>query len=108
MAFFKHGAKPHWAKNRNLAFLDVQHKYPDFSKFLAAKKQLDPTNMFSGEWSNEILYGKEAVKADGCALEGQCICSQDIHCSPKNGYFCKEGLVFKEARVCRYSSSATE
>uniref|UniRef100_A0A6N2NK13 L-gulonolactone oxidase n=1 Tax=Salix viminalis TaxID=40686 RepID=A0A6N2NK13_SALVM len=109
MAFFKHGAKPHWAKNRNLAFLDVQHKYPDFSKFLAAKKQLDPANMFSGEWSNEILYGKlEAVKADGCALEGQCICSQDIHCSPKNGYFCKEGLVFKEARVCRYSSSATE
>ncbi|KAJ6435054.1 hypothetical protein OIU84_000314 [Salix udensis] len=109
MAFFKHGAKPHWAKNRNLAFLDVQQKYPNFSKFLAAKKQLDPANMFSGEWSNEILYGKlEAVKADGCALEGQCICSQDIHCSPKNGYFCKEGLVFKEARVCRYSSSATE
>ncbi|KAI5556421.1 hypothetical protein BDE02_18G033900 [Populus trichocarpa] len=108
MAFFKYGAKPHWAKNRNLAFLDLQHKYPNFSKFLAAKKQLDPKNMFSGEWSDEILYGKEAAKADGCALEGQCICSEDIHCSPKKRYFCEQGLVYKEARVCRYSSSATK
>lgn len=108
MAFFKYGAKPHWAKNRNLAFLDLQHKYPNFIKFLAAKKQLDPKNMFSGEWSDEILYGKETVKADGCALEGQCICSEDIHCSPKKGYFCERGLVYKEARVCRYSSSATK
>ncbi|KAF2282615.1 hypothetical protein GH714_043738 [Hevea brasiliensis] len=55
MAFFKYGAKPHWAKNRNLAFLDVQSKYPNFSKFLAAKKILDPQNMFSSELSDEIL-----------------------------------------------------
>ncbi|OMO91065.1 hypothetical protein COLO4_18675 [Corchorus olitorius] len=30
MAFFKYGAKPHWAKNRNLAFLNVQNKYPNY------------------------------------------------------------------------------
>lgn len=108
MAFFKYGAKPHWAKNRNLAFLDVQSKNPNFSKFLAAKKLLDPENMFSSEWSDEILMsGKEAVKGDGCALEGQCICSEDKHCSPENGYFCRTGLVYKEARVCRYSLSST-
>ncbi|KAF2286965.1 hypothetical protein GH714_036363 [Hevea brasiliensis] len=107
MAFFKYGAKPHWAKNRNLAFLDVQSKYPNFSKFLAAKKILDPQNMFSSELSDEILIlRKEAVKGDGCALEGQCICSEDKHCSPKHGYFCRPGLVYKEARVCRYSSSS--
>ncbi|KAJ9183491.1 hypothetical protein P3X46_007336 [Hevea brasiliensis] len=107
MAFFKYGAKPHWAKNRNLAFLDVQSKYPNFSKFLAAKKILDPQNMFSSELSDEIfMLRKEAVKGDGCALEGQCICSEDKHCSPKNGYFCRPGLVYKEARVCRYSSSS--
>ncbi|XP_015885135.3 L-gulonolactone oxidase 3 [Ziziphus jujuba] len=104
MAFFKHGAKPHWAKNRNLAFFGVQEKYANSVKFIAAKKQLDPQNMFSSEWSDEIVFGKElATKADGCALEGQCICSEDRHCSPTKGYFCKQGLVYKEARVCRYS-----
>ncbi|KAK9983873.1 hypothetical protein SO802_033398 [Lithocarpus litseifolius] len=109
MAFFKYGAKPHWAKNRNLAFLDVQHKYPNFNRFIAARKQLDPQNMFSSEWSDEILFGKEAAnKGDGCALEGQCICSENRHCSPENGYFCKQGLVYKEARVCRYSQSLSD
>ncbi|KAF8400840.1 hypothetical protein HHK36_014143 [Tetracentron sinense] len=67
MAFFKYGAKPHWAKNRNLAFLGVQQKYPNLNKFLAAKKQLDPQNMFSSEWSDEILFGKETAKGDECA-----------------------------------------
>lgn len=106
MAFFKYGAKPHWAKNRNLAFLNVQKKYPNFNKFLAVKKELDPKNMFSSEWSDEIFFGKEGVKGDGCALEGLCICSEDRHCSPGKGYFCQQGLVYKEARICRYSSSS--
>ncbi|KAI6680039.1 hypothetical protein NL676_033920 [Syzygium grande] len=106
MAFFKHAAKPHWAKNRNLAFLNVQNKYPNFGKFMAAKKQLDPQNMFSSEWSDEILFWNEAAKGDGCALEGQCICSEDRHCSPAKGYLCKAGLVYKEARVCRYTQSS--
>ncbi|KAK9273477.1 hypothetical protein L1049_018287 [Liquidambar formosana] len=106
IAFFKYGARPHWAKNRNLAFLDVQHKYPSFSKFVAAKKQLDPSNIFSSDCSDEILYGKEAAKGEGCALEGQCVCSEDRHCSPGKGYFCKPGLVYTEARVCRYSPSS--
>ncbi|XP_030452520.1 L-gulonolactone oxidase 3-like [Syzygium oleosum] len=106
MAFFKHGAKPHWAKNRNSAFLNVQNKYPNFGKFMAAKKQLDPQNMFSSEWSDEILFWNEAAKGDGCALEGQCICSEDRHCSPAKGYLCKAGLVYKEARVCRYTQSS--
>ncbi|RVW17302.1 L-gulonolactone oxidase 3 [Vitis vinifera] len=106
MAFFKYGAKPHWAKNRNLAFLGVQKKYPNFNKFVAAKKQLDPQNIFSSDWSEAILFGKEAEKGDGCALEGQCICSGDRHCSPEKGYFCRTGLVYKEARVCRYSPSS--
>ncbi|XWS70328.1 hypothetical protein CRYUN_Cryun03dG0038600 [Craigia yunnanensis] len=106
MAFFKFGAKPHWAKNRNLAFLNVESKYPNYNKFLAAKKKLDPQNRFSSEWSDQILFRKEAVKSDGCALEGLCICSEDRHCSPSKGFFCKQGLVYNEARVCRYSPSS--
>ncbi|KAK4338034.1 hypothetical protein RND71_042521 [Anisodus tanguticus] len=101
MAFFMYGANPHWAKNRNVAFLEVQKKYPKFNKFVAAKNELDPKNMFSSEWSDEILFVKQEglIKGDGCALEGLCICSEDRHCSPSNGYFCKRGLVYKEARV---------
>ncbi|KAL5071202.1 hypothetical protein RYX36_022089 [Vicia faba] len=106
MAFFKYGAKPHWAKNRNLAFLGVQEKYPKFNAFIDAKKQMDPQNVFSGDWSDEILYGKELVKFDGCALEGMCICSEDRHCSPQKGYLCTHGLVYKEARVCRLLSTS--
>ncbi|KAJ8526586.1 hypothetical protein K7X08_029063 [Anisodus acutangulus] len=109
MAFFMYGANPHWAKNRNVAFLEVQKKYPKFNKFVAAKNELDPKNMFSSEWSDELLFVKQEglIKGDGCALEGLCICSEDRHCSPSNGYFCKRGLVYKEARVCRFSSTST-
>ncbi|KAG5591990.1 hypothetical protein H5410_042504 [Solanum commersonii] len=108
MAFLKYGAKPHWAKNRNVAFVDVQKKYPKFNKFVAAMVQLDPKNMFSSEWSDEILFGKqEDFKGDGCALEGMCICSEDRHCSPSKGYFCKPGLVYQQAHVCRFSSIST-
>lgn len=107
MAFFKYLAKPHWAKNRKVAFLDVQRKYPRFGKFVAARKVVDPDGIFSSESSDEILFGIEGVKHDGCALEGLCICSEDRHCSPRDGYFCQRGLVYDEARVCRYSSTST-
>ncbi|KAK4419973.1 L-gulonolactone oxidase 3 [Sesamum alatum] len=101
MAFFKYSGKPHWAKNRKLAFVGVQNKYPNYSKFVGAKNDLDPDNMFSSKWSDEVLMlGQEGegVKEDGCALEGQCVCSEDRHCSPGKGYFCRRGLVYKEAR----------
>ncbi|WOL17057.1 L-gulonolactone oxidase 3 [Canna indica] len=79
MAFFKHGGRPHWAKNRKVAFLGVQEKYPDFGDFVAAMKELDPQGMFQSPWSDEVINGGEPMKDDGCALEGQCICSEDRH-----------------------------
>lgn len=106
MAFFKYGAKPHWGKNRRLAFLGVKQKYPKFEEFMKAKTQMDPRGMFSSKWSDDLVYGKEEEKSDGCALEGLCVCSEDRHCSPQKGYFCREGHVYKEARVCRYSLSS--
>ncbi|MED6188442.1 L-gulonolactone oxidase 3 [Stylosanthes scabra] len=105
IAFFKYGAKPHWGKNRNIAFLGVDKKFPNYKKFIQAKQQLDPQNVFSSNWSDEILFGNELEKSDGCALEGLCICSEHRHCSPQNGYYCSRGLVYEDARVCRYSTT---
>ncbi|KAI3691156.1 hypothetical protein L2E82_49375 [Cichorium intybus] len=106
MAFLKYGARPHWAKNRKVAFLKVEKKYEGFNGFVAAKMKMDPQNMFSSEWSDELLFGKKGEDFNGCGLEGECVCSEHRHCSPTNGYFCQSGLVYKEARVCRYSSSS--
>ncbi|GKU93859.1 hypothetical protein SLEP1_g7419 [Rubroshorea leprosula] len=61
MAFFKYGVRPHWAKNRNLGFLGVQSNYPNFNKFIAEKKQLDPQGIFSSKWSDQILLGSKAI-----------------------------------------------
>ncbi|KAJ4883015.1 L-gulonolactone oxidase 3 [Raphanus sativus] len=106
MAFVKYGAKPHWGKNRKVGFFGVKQKYgPNFEKFLEVKNKLDPKEMFSSEWSDEILFGRESSNYDGCALEGNCVCSEDRHCSPSKGYFCRQGLVYTQAWVCRFSSA---
>ena len=89
-----------------VGFFGVKQKYgPNFYKFLEVKNKLDPKMMFSSEWSDEILFGREGLKYDGCALEGNCVCSEDRHCSPSKGYFCRQGLVYTQARVCRFSSA---
>lgn len=111
MAFVKHGARPHWAKNRMLAFAGVRAKYPRWGRFAAAKREMDPRGLFDSPWSDEVVGGSGSgreEKGDGCALDGQCVCSEDRHCSPAQGYFCRPGLVFTEARVCRYSVSQNE
>uniref|UniRef100_A0ACD5WQ41 Uncharacterized protein n=1 Tax=Avena sativa TaxID=4498 RepID=A0ACD5WQ41_AVESA len=109
MAFVKHGARPHWAKNRMVAFRGVQGKYPGWTRFAEAKRQLDPRGLFDSPWSDEVLdEGLGGVGGDdGCALDGQCVCSEDRHCSPAQGYYCGSGRVYTEARVCRYSASSS-
>ncbi|XP_054788983.1 L-gulonolactone oxidase 3-like [Prosopis cineraria] len=62
VAFFKYGAKPHWAKNWNVAFLGVQDK---FEGFITAKQLLDPENRFSSKWSDDVVYGKRGEKLTG-------------------------------------------
>lgn len=103
MAFFKHGARPHWAKNRKIAFHGAAAKYPNVPKFLRVMKKYDPDGLFSSDWSDEILRGMVKVeKQDGCALEGLCICEEDRHCAPNEGYLCRPGKVYTDARVCRF------
>ncbi|KAH7307892.1 hypothetical protein KP509_22G081900 [Ceratopteris richardii] len=104
MAVVKYGGRPHWGKNRPVAFIGAAAKYPGLHRFLAVKKKLDPKGLFSNAWSDAVLgVGKlPLLDTPGCALDGRCICSTDVHCAPKLGYRCRPGRVFFEARVCRH------
>ncbi|KAG0554152.1 hypothetical protein KC19_12G067300 [Ceratodon purpureus] len=108
MILYKYGGKPHWGKNRNVAFEGVATKYPEMEKFLEVKMKHDPHGLFSSEWSDAML-GINKKGAPGatkvgayCALEGLCVCSRDEHCAPEQNYFCRPGRVFSSARVCRH------
>lgn len=107
LAVFRYGGLPHWGKNRNVAFDGAINKYKHVKKFLKVKKMYDPLRLFSSEWTDQILglSGKVTIMKAGCALEGLCICSQDIHCAPDKGYLCRPGKIYKDARVCTRSNN---
>lgn len=107
IALFKYGALPHWGKNRNLAFDGVIKRYKNAGEFLKVKNMYDPSRLFSSEWTDQILGLRNGVTTlkEGCALEGLCICSHDIHCAPSKGYLCRPGKTFQNAKVCTRVSS---
>lgn len=104
IAFDKHGARPHWGKNRNWVYDKVSTKYPNLQKFLDVKSKFDPNGFFSSEWSDAILgiSGSPVRDEPFCATEGNCKCSTDLHCAAGSKYnTCRPGLVYPDARVCR-------
>ncbi|KQK03887.1 hypothetical protein BRADI_2g10435v3 [Brachypodium distachyon] len=97
MALLKYGAVPHWGKNRNFAFNGAIGMYPNAGKFLKVKRSYDPDEIFSSEWSDQVLgiKGSPVIFGKRCAIEGLCVCSDHSHCTPE-----RPGKVYKEARVC--------
>ncbi|PNT66895.1 hypothetical protein BRADI_3g18170v3 [Brachypodium distachyon] len=95
LALTKYGGRPHWGKNRDFAFDGAIAKYPDAGKFLKVK---------GSEWTDKVLgiSGSPSSIEKGCAIEGLCVCSEDSHCAPELGYFCRPGKVYKKARVCSF------
>ena len=114
IAFYKYGARPHWAKNRNYVFYGVGRSYRDIDKFLAVRDRFDPEGFFSSDWSDEILgvaSNNSDVASESrqpyCALEGLCVCSEDVHCAPEKEYYCRPGRIYSDAKVCRFEDIST-
>ncbi|WCJ22496.1 D-arabinono-1 4-lactone oxidase family protein [Euphorbia peplus] len=104
IAVLKYQGLPHWGKNRNVEFDGAIGKYKNAGEFLKVKEKYDPNELFSNEWTDQVLglKGNISIIKEGCALEGLCICSENIHCAPKKGYLCKFGKIYESARVCTF------
>ncbi|MED6177617.1 L-gulonolactone oxidase 2 [Stylosanthes scabra] len=103
IGLFKYAGLPHWGKNRNVGFIGAINKYGNSDKFIKIKQEYDSRGLFSSEWTDQVLGIKKeglSIVKEGCALEGLCICSEDYHCAPDKGYFCRPGRIYNQARVC--------
>eukprot|EP01018_Ginkgo_biloba_P015448 Gb_34197 [translate_table: standard] len=100
----KHGGTLHWGKSGGYLFGGTAKRAVNLSKFLQVKERVDGDGLFSNDWTDGLLgIGGKGVEVlrDGCAVEKMCKCREDSHCAPDEGFFCRPGRVWNNARVCR-------
>lgn len=82
---FNFPARPHWGKNARSSFSppfrSLEEAYPDWPKFLAVKKRLDPEGIFENDFYDRLTGKKSIDKSRHCATDDKCICSEDSHCA---------------------------
>ncbi|CAI5512779.1 unnamed protein product [Closterium sp. Naga37s-1] len=96
--------KPHWGKNKDVSFIDVPSKYPNLPRFLKVRENFDPRGLFLNEWAKRVLGLSQQpvqVYGDQCAMRGLCHCAADVHCNPALGSYCRRGLIYTDATVCK-------
>lgn len=78
-------ARPHWGKNARSSFAEPLHTleelYPDWPKFLAVKKRLDPEGIFENDFYERLTGKKGIEKGRYCATDDKCVCSENFHCA---------------------------
>lgn len=96
----EYAGRPHWGKNQHAMFETVKEKYPRFEEFEAYRQQQDPDDVFLNDFYQRISGKVEPdAHTKNCVVDHSCYCISDADCPAK--YSCEEGLVYKDARVCR-------
>lgn len=49
------GGRPHWGKRHFQTEATLRGRYPDWDRFQAVRARLDPSGMFSNEWTDRVL-----------------------------------------------------
>lgn len=49
------GGRPHWAKQHNMCLAELKDLYPNLSKWLALRQEVDPNNMFTTDYHRRHL-----------------------------------------------------
>ncbi|KAI8572906.1 hypothetical protein RHMOL_Rhmol01G0237300 [Rhododendron molle] len=103
---FKYGGLHNWGKDRNVEGVIKDHE--NAKEFLKVKEMYDSLALFSSGWMDKVLGLTDGVTImkEGVLWKG-CVCSQDIHCAPSKGYFCRPGRVYKDASVCACLTAGT-
>lgn len=104
ITFCRYGARPHWGKNTERAFLNpacpTRDKYPQFDRFLAMTEQLDPRGIFRPTFFQKIVDREIRLPYPGCVAAEDCYCAENAHCGPTALYKCVNGRHEKNASVC--------
>ena len=51
------GGRPHWGKLHTRTAAELAELYPDWERFQAARRRLDPDGVFQNEYLKELLGG---------------------------------------------------